>query len=110
MSNNSKNVSDFRKRRKLNLLKVCGEKCILCGYHKVSSALEFHHIDEEKKLYSISSTGNCHNLKSDLDEIKKCVLVCANCHREIHEGLHPKENLIKLQVFDEKIANELIQN
>lgn len=46
----------------------------------------------------------------DLNEIKKCILVCSNCHREIHEKLYTTEELLNLQQYDEEIAQELIKN
>lgn len=89
---------EYRKRRKNNLIRVCGSKCNLCGYNKSNSALEFHHIDPSQKSYGISS-GICHDLESDLAEIKKCILVCANCHREIHDGDYTLEELFKLRQY-----------
>lgn len=98
---------DYRKRRKLDLMRVAGNKCCLCGYDKVPSALEFHHIDPDEKSYGISSGGVCHDLETDLLEVKKTVLVCANCHREIHDGQYTKEQLREKQVYDEQVAQEL---
>lgn len=103
-------VMDFRKRRKENLIKVCGSSCNLCGYNKCNSALEFHHINPEEKSYGISSNGNCHNLEQDLNEISKCILVCANCHREIHDGLYSKNELIKRQIFKQDVVDKLLQD
>ena len=103
----SKATSDFRRRRKKNLIKVSGGKCLLCGYNKTNNALEFHHIDETQKVYSISANGTCHDLEKDLNEVKKCILVCANCHREIHDGFYSIEELENKKVYDEKIANQL---
>ena len=45
---NSQAVSDYRRKRKLNLITACGHKCCICGYDKAVSALEFHHIDPSK--------------------------------------------------------------
>lgn len=104
----SQNVIDFRRRRKENLIKVCGSQCALCGYNKVVSALEFHHIIPETKEYGISEKGACHDLEKDFAEIKKCILVCANCHREIHEELYSIEELQEKQTFNEKYAKELL--
>ena len=101
------NVSNFRKRRKQNLIKVLGGQCCLCGYDKISEALEFHHINPEEKEYAISQNGTCHDLEKDLSEIKKCILVCANCHREIHNGIYTEEDLWKNQNYNEDIANQL---
>lgn len=105
----SQATSNYRKRRKLNLIKVCGNKCNICGYEKNISALEFHHIDPSKKEYGIASQGTCHDIKKDLEEVKKCILVCANCHREIHDGNYTLEQLNHYRYFDEKIAEQLIQ-
>lgn len=88
----STDVSNYRRKRKDNLVKVAGGRCCLCGYNKVNSALEFHHIISEEKKYGLS-TGNTHDLEKDLEELKKCILVCANCHREIHAGLYIVEYL-----------------
>ncbi len=103
----SKATSDFRRRRKSNLIKVCGGKCCICGYDKNQNALDFHHIDEKEKEYGIASNGTCHDLEKDLLEVKKCVLVCANCHREIHAGLYSKDELLSYKTYDEKIAQQL---
>lgn len=60
-----------------------GGKCSVCGYFKCSAALDFHHIDKRQKDFSISryKVFSWDKIKSELD---KCVLMCANCHREIH--------------------------
>lgn len=103
----SQAVSDYRRRRKENLIKVCGSKCNICGYNKTNSALEFHHINPKEKDYAIASKGTCHDLEKDLQEISKCILVCANCHREIHDGLYSEEELKNYQIFNNQIAEEL---
>lgn len=69
-----------------------GFKCERCGYNKCSQALEFHHLDSNEKLYSVSVLLGTHNphyskpkyIKRVLDEIEKCAILCANCHRELH--------------------------
>lgn len=106
---NAKDITNYRKRRKNNLIQVCGGKCCICGYNKTNSALEFHHIDPSKKDYGIAQ-GTCHDLEKDLQEVQKCILVCANCHREIHDGLYNEEQLKQLQIFDEEVANQLRQD
>lgn len=82
----SEEVIRCRQKRKEELCYIHGDKCALCGYNKAIVALEFHHINPEEKLYQLS-TGNTHSWESDVAESKKCILVCANCHREIHSGL-----------------------
>ena len=90
MKTNYQCVKDSRKNRKEDILYVMGEKCCLCGYDKAKTTLELHHIEPEEKEFTI---GKCLNRAWDIlhSEIQKCVLVCANCHREIHEGLITEE-------------------
>lgn len=65
-----------------------GGSCSKCNYFKCLSALEFHHKDpsikEDAVSFLIRMNRNFERLKLELD---KCLLVCANCHREIHEEL-----------------------
>lgn len=80
---NSESVIKFRQKRKQDLVNIYGSQCSLCGYHECIGALEFHHIVPSEKSFSLS-TGNCHSLEEDLKEAEKCLLVCSNCHKEIH--------------------------
>ena len=63
-----------------------GGCCKLCGYKAYIEAFDFHHIDPLNKSFDISDspTRGWEKTKIELD---KCVLLCANCHRETHEGL-----------------------
>lgn len=106
----SQDVIEYRRRRKKLLIKICGDKCNLCGYSRSISALEFHHIDPSLKEYGIAKNGTCHNLQKDLQEVKKTILVCANCHREIHEELYSQEELYNKQIFNEELAKEALEN
>ncbi len=64
-----------------------GGKCILCGYNKCNDALEFHHIDPNvKETHWGSMRANIKSLKEIVREMKKCALVCSNCHKEIHSS------------------------
>lgn len=84
--NNYYYLKDFRKRLKEKAVDYKGGKCIICGYNKCVSALDFHHVDANSKDFNVSSNTNrkWEILKEELD---KCVLVCSNCHREIHANL-----------------------
>ena len=63
-------------------------ECKLCGYNKCEKALEFHHLDPSTKLINIAKLGMTrHNSQFVLDELRKCVVLCANCHREFHAGV-----------------------
>lgn len=82
-----------RRRKKLKRMAVAlkGGKCQFCGYNNYIGALDFHHIDGKNKEFELSTRGLTRSWEKIKKEISKCVLVCANCHREIHGGL------IKLQ-------------
>lgn len=79
-------------KRKAILVQYMGGKCIICGYQTSLSALDFHHLNPDTKEHSIYRTGNIKNTSLDKakEELTKCILVCSNCHREIHFGLHPQ--------------------
>lgn len=81
------NVIKFRHQRKIKAVEYKGGKCAICGYNRCMRALVFHHIDETKKDFGFSYKGVCRNWELVKKELDKCVLVCSNCHMEIHEGL-----------------------
>lgn len=60
-------------------------ECQVCGYNKCRAAIEFHHIEESKKDFEISKMRH-YSEASLFAELEKCMIVCANCHREIHHG------------------------
>ncbi len=64
-----------------------GGKCQLCGYKKCSRALSFHHLDPKKKDFGVSSRGLTRSWIKLQEEIDKCILLCANCHMEVHDGI-----------------------
>ena len=84
-----------RKRYNLKheLIIYKGGKCEICGYNKCDAALEFHHLNPEEKEFGIASKGYTRSLKECKKEVDKCILVCANCHREIHEKARDKDFL-----------------
>lgn len=78
-------------KRKIEIVQQFGGKCSLCGYNKNLSALTFHHKDPEKKNFKLD-VRSLSNRKMDKieNELKQCILVCHNCHSEIH---HPQHDL-----------------
>jgi hypothetical protein len=79
-------VSESRRKKKAALIEYKGNKCFVCGYNKCIQALQFHHLEPNKKEFTISNSGT---MKFEVlkDEADKCILVCSNCHVEIHFGL-----------------------
>ena len=80
----------IRKKERLTKMReelknMLGGKCSKCGYDKCLSALDFHHISKEKEG-NISYFIKDFSKEKSLKEIKKCILLCANCHRELHHG------------------------
>lgn len=56
-------------------------KCTYCDENHVS-CLDFHHTNPEDKFKGISVIrGSIHRLK---EELKKCIVVCSNCHKKLH--------------------------
>ncbi len=82
-----KAVAKRRKMIKDKAIVYLGGKCNFCGYDRCISALDFHHIDEKTKSFGLSQRGLTRSWERTRQELEKCVLVCANCHREIHAGL-----------------------
>jgi hypothetical protein len=71
--------------RKRRLIEEAGGRCSICGYQKNIAALVFHHTDSSQKDFKLDmrSLSN-RRFKAVKAEIEKCVLLCANCHAEIH--------------------------
>lgn len=81
----SESVILWRKRTKIKLIEYKGGKCEICGYDRCNRALEFHHKNPSEKDFTIS--GRSLSFDRLKDEVDKCLLVCSNCHSEIHDGL-----------------------
>jgi transposase-like protein len=78
----------YKRQRELKqkCVDMKGGKCIFCGYSRYIGSMDFHHIEPNEKEYSISDlkTYSFEKIKVELD---KCILVCRNCHGELHGGL-----------------------
>ncbi len=75
-----------RQRDKVRDYKI-SRGCKVCGYNKCSGALDFHHLDPDKKDFVISAQRKGTSWGVLIKEIEKCVVLCKNCHAEVHEGL-----------------------
>ena len=107
--------------RQQNFKKQCldykGGKCLSCGYNNYQGALEFHHLDPNEKEFHLATVKH-NSFNSEIKrELDKCILLCSNCHREIHGNLisydkelniiikNNKENLIWNPTPSEKVEN-----
>ena len=105
MNYNNYNAQKLRGlKRKLELVKFRGGKCELCGYIKNIAVLEFHHINPDEKEFQLDmrhlSNTSLEKLKEEVD---KCQLLCANCHRETHNpylGMDEVEDLVNNEAKD----------
>lgn len=60
------------------------KECVVCGYSKCKSALHFHHKNPCNKKEIISMLGRFNSIEQLIEEMDKCVVLCANCHTEAH--------------------------
>lgn len=81
---------DFTPFWKKLIREVCGPpKCSRCGYEKCARAIEFHHVGPKKfgiaewRRKPITPT----NKEAFVEELKQCVMLCSNCHREVHDAI-----------------------
>jgi hypothetical protein len=68
-------------RRVFVAKKKISEGCQECGYQKRASALDYHHTGKEKGMSVAERVTRCHSKKKILEEIERCEVLCANCHR-----------------------------
>jgi hypothetical protein len=59
--------------------------CCRCGYNEHPAALDFHHRDPSTKKFNISNSLSSRNWNKILEEVDKCDILCANCHRIEHD-------------------------
>lgn len=78
----TKRKKELRKKR---LVEQFGGECTLCGYNKYHGALDFHHRDPSQKKFGLGKITR--NWDDVVAEARKCDLVCANCHRELHASM-----------------------
>lgn len=76
-------VTDRRRRVKAILVSEAGGRCVLCGYDRCVSALQFHHRDPAEKRFGLAGRGVTLSIETLRGEARKCVLLCANCHAEV---------------------------
>lgn len=91
------NKNRFRRRQEYK--NILGCKCQICGYNRCMDALHFHHKDPSQKRFEIPDAlfgrqQGKFSEKEIVEEIQKCILLCANCHHEIHS----KNNFSKLSI------------
>lgn len=96
-------VKEWRHNTKQKLIEALGSCCQICKYNKSNSELEFHHIDPNEKDFTFAKyMGSCVKpWKKLAEEASKCILLCANCHREVHDNTTALPDVF--QKFDESL-------
>jgi transposase-like protein len=75
-----------RRRAKETLVAEGGGCCRLCGYDRCVAALAFHHLDPSRKEFGLARRG-AHSIEAQRAEVRKCILLCSNCHAEVENGI-----------------------
>ena len=92
--NEQKGIATRKKRleNKLKAIDILGGKCSECGESFDHWVYDFHHTDPTEK---VCDPGSLLHLSWDsvYEEVRKCILVCANCHRTIHYKTNKKEEV-----------------
>ena len=104
MSKSSEKVKRWRHATKDRIVESMGGRCVVCGYSRCNSSLDLHHLNPEEKDFSFASAlASPKSWTKFVVELRKCVLVCRNCHGEIHEGV--AEVPTDAKRFDENFVN-----
>ena len=73
-----------KKRLKKQWLEFKGSlSCEMCGESHIST-FDFHHIEKHPDNRAVNRLVSDYNFKEAYEEIKKCMVLCANCHRKLH--------------------------
>jgi hypothetical protein len=87
-----KREKERNRQKKLKAIELLGGSCLCCGYKECSAALEFHHVNPADKDKTIKEMIGL-SWEKLLKEVKKCVLLCVNHHREVHYLANNTEEL-----------------
>lgn len=99
----SQRQTELYNRYKQEAVNYKGGECQKCGYKKCLASLDFHHLDPNEKdtNWKNMKHWSFENTKAELD---KCILVCRNCHGEIHDEEYRKrreENRLRIKEMRE---------
>ena len=87
-SEQARRVKTWRRRTKDRILQAMGRKCVICGYDRCSDALQVHHLNPSEKDFTFAHIrANPTSWAKIVEELRKCVLLCGNCHAEVHNGM-----------------------
>ena len=84
MSRESEALKYARNKTKEKMIEAMGGECQICGYNKCDNALAFHHINPDEKDTRFGLRPTASNWDFIINELRKCILLCHNCHTEVH--------------------------
>jgi hypothetical protein len=88
MSKSSEAVKVWRKNTKARIAEAFGGKCSICEYSFCHEAFDLHHLDPKEKEFSLGAIrGSPRSWEKIVNELRKCVLLCCRCHREVHANV-----------------------
>lgn len=78
----------YKMRRRRIVRRVCieamGDVCLRCGQQYPDYVYDFHHLEADDKLHSLGNAIDTISMTEYAEEVVKCALLCANCHRITH--------------------------
>lgn len=88
-----------KRRRKIKEMAIAykGGACQICKYSKFQGAFDLHHLDPKKKKFGIADKGYTRSWDVIRAELDKCILLCANCHRELEAGVTQLPEVIQVE-------------
>lgn len=105
MSKQSDRVKKWRENAKIRMVEAMGGKCQICNYNKCYRSLDFHHLNPEEKDFNFGKVmAEPKAWTKIVNELKKCILLCKNCHMEVHAGMTQIPE--SFSTFDEKIIEK----
>lgn len=98
--------------KKIIICKKKGDRCTICKDTFPYYLYEFHHTEPDKKEIEISTLlSNNASMEKIESELKKCILVCPQCHKSLHnEDVVPNEKVNKLSQLIEKELEDFKNN
>ena len=85
-------VDDKNKQQKAASLRrrikaLLHNRCFICDYNSCLRALEFHHLNAERKHFNVSMNVLRYKWETIAQELSKGVLLCNRCHTEVEDGI-----------------------
>jgi hypothetical protein len=99
-----KDVKKWRQTTKQRIVESMGGECVICGYNEHFNVFDLHHIDPTQKEFTLGSIrAAAISWDRIVRELRKCVLLCANCHRLLHANIAVLPD--KYNKFDESFVS-----